>query len=259
MSVARAGFVMKRLSFDSIEKSYRQWEALHRICGGPESQARLEQLGYEMTQWPHSQGASARAEVETAFFLIQAGFSISFLEASGGRTADLECYDEGHRFFVEITLIQSTLGSQRDQDFRALEGIGDDFFEQALVKRLMARMAEKSKQLERYCAPVILAVSVPDLTRKNIRSPKVRPLDLPRIAGLVVGILAEIPQFSGFLLTFWNAPAQESRNPIRIKQVSWVTRPLGIPEHPRIRLWAINAFAKYPLTARECERIERAL
>ena len=74
----------------------RQWEGLTRACLDPESQSRLEKLGLEMREWPKSHAASARAEIETAFFLAQAGFSVAFLEASGGRTADLECYDGPH-------------------------------------------------------------------------------------------------------------------------------------------------------------------
>jgi hypothetical protein len=120
-------------------------------------------------------------------------------------------------------------------------------------------MAEKTKQLERYCAPVLLAVSIPDLLTENRRKTSLWPLDLQRLAGMVVGILAEAPQFSGLLLTFWNTPAQELRNPIRIRQVHWVTRPFQEGANPRIRLLATNSFARYPMTTREIRMIRDVL
>ena len=243
---------------------FRQWQDLNQICRDPESQSRLDKLGNEMTQWPNSQAASARAEIETAYFLVNAGFSISFLEASGGRTADLECYDGPHRFFTEITVIQSTLGSSR-----RVEGTGplntrclepsDQFFEQALVKRLLARMSEKGKQLAHYCAPVLLAVCVPDAVLKSPKKRDIPSLDLQRLAALVVGVAAEVPQISAILLTFWKASAKKSRNDIRIRQVTWVTRPSGDLAYPRIRLIAENPFAHYPLTPLEVQAVQRAL
>ncbi len=255
---------MKRLSFDSIEKYYRQWEALHRICGDPESQARLEKLGYEMAQWPHSQAASARAEIETACFLAHAGFSFSFLEATNGRTADLECYSGSHRFFTEITVIQSTLGSSRRKNGKGSLGVfeadlDDPFFEQALIKRLLARMSEKGRQLAHYCAPVLLAVCIPDDVWSPEQKREIPALDLQRLAALVVGVAAEVPQISAMLLTFWKASARASRNDIRIRQVAWVTRPTSEELHPRIRLIAENPFAHFPLTPQEVSAIQKVL
>ncbi len=264
VGITCASVVMKRLSFDYIEKSNRQWEALHRTCRGPENQARLKKLGYEMTQWPKSHAVSALAEVETAFFLAQAGFSVSFLEASGGRTADLECYDGAHRFFTEITVIQSTLGSSRKREgggiysHQAVDSF-DQFFEQALVKRLLARMAEKGKQLQHYCAPVLLAVCVPDDVGDRVQKREIPSLDLQRLSAMIVGAAGGIPQISAILLTFWKASARESRNEIRIQQVSWVTRPACELDLPRIRLMAQNPCAQYPLTPQEVRAVQRAL
>ena len=243
---------------------FQQWQDLIRVCGDPESQTRLEKLGNEMTQWSNSQAASARAEIETAYFLAHAGFSISFLEASGGRTADLECYDGPHRFFTEITVIQSTLGSSRKvegADSLSSGGLefSDQFFEQALVRRLLARMSEKGKQLAHYCAPVLLAVCVPDDVLKSPKKRDIPSLDLQRLAAMVVGVAAEVPQISAILLTFWKASAKESRNDIRIRQVAWVTRPSSDTAYPRIRLIAENPFAHYPLTSREVQTVQRAL
>jgi hypothetical protein len=176
----------------------------------------------------------------------------------------LECYEGAHRFFVEVTVIQSTRGSMRKsmggrlQPHQILES-SDEFFEQALVKRLLSRMAEKARQLERYCAPVMLAVSVPDISWGKDRPQVIPPLDLQRLAAMLVGVLVEVPQFSAVLLTCWKAPAQESRNPIRIRQVFWVTRPSGTSQAPRIQLFATNPVARYQLTPQEIRIIQNAM
>jgi hypothetical protein len=242
----------------------RQWQVLAKVCYDAESQTRLAMLLSHINRLPARQAASAHAEIETAYFLTQAGFSVAFLEATGGRTADLEIYEGAHRFFAEVTVIQSTQGSTRKsmgvrlQPHRSLES-SDAFFEQALVKRLLSRMAEKARQLERYCAPVMLAVSVPDVPWGKGRRQEIPPLDLQRLAAMLVGVLVEVPQFSAVLLTLWKAPAQESRNPIRIRQVSWVTRPLGDSQDPRIRLLATNPVARYRLTPRELRMVQDAM
>jgi len=250
-----------QLKGDSI---IRQWQVLANACQDVDSQARLAMLLHHINRFPARQAASAHAEIETAYFLAQAGFSIAFLEATGGRTADLECYEGTHRFFVEVTVIQSTQGSTRQsmnvrlQPHQILES-SDEFFEQALVKRLLSRMAEKARQLERYCAPVMLAVSISDVPWGKGRPREIPPLDLQRLAAMLVGVLVEVPQFSALLLTCWNAPALESRNPIRIRQVSWVTRPPGDSQDPRIRLLATNPAARYRLTPTELRIVQNAM
>jgi hypothetical protein len=242
----------------------RQWQALAKACDDGESQTRLAMLWDHISRFPVRQAASAQAEIETAYFLAQAGFSVAFLEASGGRTADLECYEGTHRFFVEVTVIQSTQGARRKspdvrlQPHQILES-SDEFFEQALVKRLLSRMAEKARQLERYCAPVLLAVSVPDLPWGKGRLQEIPPLDLQRLAAMLIGVLIDVPQFSAVLLTLWKAPAQELRNPIRIRQITWVTRPPGDLRDPRIRLLAVNPVARYRLSSQELRIIQEVM
>jgi hypothetical protein len=242
----------------------QQWQTLAKACDDGESQTRLAILWEHINRFPVRQAASAHAEIETAYFLAEAGFSVAFLEASGGRTADLECYEGTHRFFVEVTVIQSTQGPTRKspavrlQPHQILES-SDEFFEQALVRRLLSRMAEKARQLERYCAPVLLAVSVPDLPWGKGRPQDIPPLDLQRLAAMLVGVVIDVPQFSAVLLTIWKAPAQELRNPIRIRQVTWVTRPPGDARDPRIRLLAVNPVARYRLSSQELTNIKERM
>ncbi len=238
---------------------HNQWQSLMQCCPDGESQNRLADLWEHVSQFPQSQGISAQAEIHTAYFLAEAGFSLSFLKASTGKTADLECYVDGHRLFVEVTVIQSTQGPLKRSKNRSRDATDeqcDDFFEQALVKRLLARMSEKAKQLENYCAPVLLAVSVPDIVERSVLKREISPLDLQRLAGMLIGVLAEVPQLSAVLLTLWNAPAQPTRNAIRIRHVSYVTRPSGERHSPRIRLLATNRFARYPMLPKELRMIE---
>ena len=116
----------------------------------------------------HRRGVSepAQVEVEIASFMIKAGFSVTFLQESESRTADLECWLGTDRVFVEITAIVPSPTPRLTGIPRSVPNHEEQFWEgdirqEAFVRRLLARMAEKSRQLNRYCAPVILAVTVP--------------------------------------------------------------------------------------------------
>jgi hypothetical protein len=84
-------------------------------------------------------------------------------------------------------------------------------------------------------------------------------LDLQRLAAMLIGVLIDVPQFSAVLLTLWKAPAQELRNPIRIRQITWVTRPPGDLRDPRIRLLAVNPVARYRLSSQELRIIQEVM
>lgn len=106
---------------------------------------------------------------------------------------------------------------------------------------------------------MLLAVSVPDLPWGKGRPQDIPPLDLQRLAAMLVGVVVDVPQFSAVLLTIWKAPAQELRNPIRIRQVTWVTRPPGDARDPRIRLLAVNPVARYRLSSQELKSIQEEM
>jgi hypothetical protein len=101
---------MKKDSSARHRDIQRQWVDLMTICSDAESQRRLMFLHRQIERCSEMDAASSLAEVEMAHVLSRAGFSVSFLEAGGGRSADLQCYDGSHRFFVEVTVIQSTQG-----------------------------------------------------------------------------------------------------------------------------------------------------
>jgi hypothetical protein len=256
---ARRKKLKKRLQeFDA------QWHQLYDLCHDRESRTRLAELREQFERQQRGVSEPAQAEVEVAYSLTQAGFSIAFLQESEARTADLECWLDTNRLFVEITAIipnPSTRRSGRpgpplDRAERFPEG---DILQEAFVRRLLARMAEKSRQLSRYCAPVLLAVTVPNDELLEGGPVVEEKLDLQRLAAMLTTTLSGIPQLSGVLLTCWNVPAELSRSNVRLSQTFWVTRSGADLALPRIRLLVVNAFATYALSGREIGALKATL
>ena len=256
---ARKKKLKKRLQeFDA------QWHQLYELCPDQESRSRLAELREQFERQKRGVSEPAQAEVEVAYALTQAGFSIAFLQESDARTADLECWLDTNRVFVEITAIipnpssrrSGRPGSETDAEGPFLDG---DIRQEAFARRLLARLAEKSRQLSRYCAPVVLAVTVPNdelLEKEQLIEEK---LDLQRLAAMLTTTLAGIPQLSGVLLTCWNLPAELSRSNVRISRAYWVTRSGADPTLPRIRLLVVNGFATYPLSGQEIRALKATL
>ena len=247
-----------------VQEFQDQWRRLNALCPDQESQLRLTGLREQFER--HRRGVSepAQVEVEIASFMIKAGFSVAFLQESESRTADLECWLGTNRVFVEITAIvpnpsPKLTGNPRplpDTEEQFLEG---DIRQEAFVRRLLARMAEKSRQLSRYCAPVLLAVTVPNDEFVEGEEFIQEELDLQRLAGIMSTALAGIPQLSGVLLTCWNIPAKPTRSNVRLSQAHWVTRSGSDVTLPRIRLLVINAFAAYALDDKEAQALKSIL
>ena len=203
----------------------------------------------------------AQVEIEIASLFMQAGFSVAFLEESATRTADLECYLGINRLFVEITAILPNLSARSSTRAGVLFEEEDRFMEghihqEIFLRRLLARMAEKAKQLSRYCAPVVLAVTVPNDFEWEGDKPRDHELDLQSFAGILATALAGVPQLSGVLLTCWNVAARPPRSNIRLSQAHWVTRSGTDSAFPRIRLLVINAFATYALDEKEIQALK---
>jgi len=248
----------RRQEFDA------QWHRLYDLCHDQESRTRLADLREQFERQRRGVSEPAQAEIEVAYSLLQAGFSIAFLQESDARTADLECWLDMNRVFVEITAIvpnpssrrlgRPGAGSGKEEEF--LEG---DFHQEAFVRRLLARMAEKSRQLSRYCAPVVLAVTVPNDELLEGEPLVEEKLDLQRLAAMLTTTLAGIPQLSGVLLTCWNVPAQPLRSNVRLSQAHWVTRSGASLALPRIRLFVVNDFATYALSEQEIQTLKSTL
>ena len=241
-----------------------QWQQLYDLCQDRGSRIRLMGLREQFERRKSGVSESAAAEIELATMLVHAGFSISFLQESKARTADLECYLGVNRLFFEITVIVPTTSHKDFVWLKSVqEGEGNESPEghqqRVLLHRLVARMAEKAKQLDRYCAPVVLAVTVPDqVHRMNRKRPEER-LDLQRLAGGLASVLPQVPQLSAVLLTIWRAQPQESRANIRLSNIHYVTRSSSSTGVPRIRLLAINSFAKYELCREEIQMLQKAM
>ncbi len=238
-----------------------QWQQLYDHCTDPGSRGRL--LGLREQFERHKPGVSepAQVEIEVALLMKSAGFSVVFLEESEVRTADLECYWGFERLFVEVTAIVPTPSLRRGAESQDIDGawLEDDMYQDVFIRRLISRMAEKSKQLNRYCAPVLLAVTVPFSEWLESGKHGKKKIDLQRLAGLLSTALTSIPQLSAVLLTCWNFSAQLARSNIRLQNASWVARSEAEVLLPRTRLFVTNAAATYRLGIQEVEALKLVL
>lgn len=207
---------------------------------------------------------SAAGEIDVASRLLHAGFSLAFLEETSIRTADLECYWGHDRCFVEVTVMAPTPLSRHD--FLSARKTASktqwplEDLQAVLERRLIARMVEKAKQLDRYCAPIILAITVPTwAVRANQLKTKEECLDVQRLAGVSVSALAGLPALSAVLLTFWETKPSERHSTIRLADVHCVTRTAQDPRQPRIRALVNNPFARYELSRNEKDALQKAL
>ena len=247
-----------------IQEFDTQWHQLYDRCHDQESRTRLAELREQFERQKRGVSEPAQVEVEVAHSLTKAGFSIAFLQESEARTADLECWLDTDRLFVEITAIIPNPSARRSgrqgPGLDSAEGFpGEDIRQEAFVRRLLARMAEKSRQLSRYCAPVLLAVTIPKDELLEGGPVVEEKLDLQRVAGMLTTTLSGIPQLSGVLLTCWNVPAELSRSNVRLSQAHWVTRSGADLALPRIRLLVVNDFATYVLNNREVQALKTTL
>jgi hypothetical protein len=137
-----------------------------------------------------------------------------------------------------------------------LEGGG---FQSILLRRLIARMGEKAKQLNRYCAPVVLAVTIPELEPAGNSKTPGQELDLNRLVGALMTALPRMGPLSAVLLTFWHAQPCHTRSNIRLVHAYCVTRSTSTSEWPRMRVLMINPFATYGIGERETQALRAAL
>ncbi|MCA9470765.1 MAG: hypothetical protein MRJ96_02070 [Nitrospirales bacterium] len=242
---------------------HAQWQQLYDQCSDPGSHVRLVGLREQYERRQLGVSEPAQVETEVASFMLLAGFTVAFLEETAIRTADLECYLGEHRLFVEATAIlrnqvrpegDMALGHNGPQ--RLKEG---DAHQDALARRLMARMAEKARQLNRYCAPILLAITIPTIERQEEEAREPDQVDLHRLAGLLSTALHEFPQLTAVLLTCWNLTPMPARSNIRLHNAYWVTRSKGGSAFPRIRLLVMNPSAAYGLEEQEVHALRAAL
>ena len=230
-----------------------QWQELYDQCADSASRVRLVGLREQFDRQKHGVSEPAHVEVEVAKLMSQAGFSVAFLEESDIRTADLECYFGEERIFVEVTAIVPTPSVRRvlvpqGPDDVHLE---DDMYQDVFVRRLISRMTEKARQLNRYCAPVLLAITVPFADWLEGEKSVQGKVDLQRLGGLLSTALIRIPQLSAVLVTCWNFSARPARSNVRLSNAYWVARSEEETYLPRIRMFVSNPLANYSLGENE--------
>lgn len=252
----------------SVAKTFeKNWRRLQSVCPDPDSQHRLTWLHQQFAKDQRGAKESAQAEIDVATFLVDAGFMLSFVKEAESRTADLECYVDHDRLFVEVTVIVPTEldqskalgprhGTQSDEE-------SQDFWKDGLVKRMLARMNEKAEQLVDYCAPVVMALTLvhhePRVPGNGKMKNRKLGLDLQQLGGVMTHALGHVSQLSGVLLTLWNMQPAESRSNIRLTNVyvgEWSMDGNGAS---RVRSFIVNPAADYPIEPHARDAIQRVL
>lgn len=251
----------------SVAKAFEyQWRRLHAHCLDLDSQHRLAWLREQFSKGQRGAKESAQTEIDIATFLVEAGFTVSFVKEAETRTADLECYFDHDRLFVEVTVI---VPSQLD---RAKEGSSmsgnplhaedHDFWKDGLVKRMLARMNEKASQLSDYCAPVVMALTLVHQEQRALSGKsnnRRMALDLQQVGGVMTTALARTPQLSGVLLTLWNIKPAEWRSTIRLSSVQVGERTCERNGSSQVRCFILNPAATYPIERAAQVAIQRVL
>jgi hypothetical protein len=207
---------------------------------------------------------SALAELELAVLLLRAGFHVEFLPESQSRTADLECWHGQERVFVEVTAMVGS-PAYRHPNKKALLQIADEEHEEGslmFIDRLLARIAQKAKQLADYCAPVIVAITTSDAqshARRAVSGNGSQELDLKRLSGAVTMMLPQMRHISGVLLSLWQVTPAIASSGIRLANAFVVERPRQQMAYPRVRLLIFNPAARYPLKERVIEALKGIL
>ncbi len=247
---------VRRLS-EALES---RWVMLQRHCDDHASRLRLERLLARVGNFDRGGQESALAELELATLLIRAGSRVGFLPESQARSADLECHLKGERFFVEVTAMVGTVErSLRLGEEAAAEGNeideGPATAEQIFMNAVLARIAQKAKQLTDYCAPVLLAISVPRLDEETGFSrwtPAIH-LDVKYFSGAISLLLPRMRHMSGVLIALWDVEPLLSTSAVRLSNVTIVERSRQQSGYPRLRMLIQNPAAARPLTSRQQE------
>ena len=232
-----------------------QWAVVQHACLDRGSRLRLSRLIHRLMSDDRGVRESAVAELELATLLIRSGFGIRFLPESQARTADLECRMGADRLFVEVTAL---VGTGRHLDLEAARRIAsddqdDDAVGLGLIERLVARVAQKAKQLADYTAPVVLALTVPppDPARPLQERVQERVIDLKRLTGALTVLLLRLRHVSGVMIALWTVQGMPTTSGVRLSNVQLVERSIQQSAYPRIRLLVTNPASASPLNEQQ--------
>ena len=240
-----------------------EWQEVARQCGDGGSRSRLEYLYRRLTTAHRGVRESAIAELEMAAKILRAGNRVHWLPESRARSADLECYVGGDRLFIEVTAMigafRQTHGIPAHRALFLHDPDGPVTEGDVLIHRILARIAQKARQLSDYCAPVVLAVSVPPQEPlEGVASSAVR-LDLRRLGGAMTSALMRLEHLSGVLLSLWDVLPLPATSSVRLANVHLVERAMRQRDHPQVRIVACNPSARAPLTKPQVDVIRTIL
>jgi mRNA-degrading endonuclease RelE of RelBE toxin-antitoxin system len=199
--------------------------------------------------------------MDLAAQLIRVGAAVTFLPESQTKTADLECRLGRDRFFVEVTAM---VGSDRRRSQRAVSVDGTDEVPDRgalLIRRILARIRQKAKQLVDYVDPVVLSLSIPRAELEGIgrtRRGNFR-LDLRVLAGSATVLLTKLQHLSAVLITLWDVESLPFGAATRLVNVEVHERSRRQTGHPRVRLLIRNPSAAMPLTERQRNSFDQLL
>ncbi len=241
-----------------------EWRDVLRHCGDREGRRRLEYLRRRLATSHRGVRESAIAELEVAAKLARTGGRVSWLPESRARTADLECRVGEDRFFVEVTAMigafRETHGIPAHRALFLHDPDGPVTGGDVLIHRILARIAQKARQLSGYTAPVVLAVSVPPQDETAGRLPAVEiELDLRRLAGAMTSMLLRLGHVSGVWLSLWDVVPLPASSAVRLANVGLVERSLRQRDRPQVGLLVRNPGARAPLTRRQGDLIKQNL
>jgi hypothetical protein len=231
-----------------------RWSTLHRHCADQSSHLRLARLVRRITHEDYGVRESALAELELATQLIRIGAKVTFLPESQARTADFECRLGRERFFVEVTAMVGSSGRQRiprrlipDEEYEGTDPGG------ILIRRILARIQQKAKQLADYADAVVLSISIPraDLRGERTARSKALWLDLKALAGSVTFLLTKLRVLSAVMISFWDVEPMPAQAGTRLANVVLVERSKQQRGFPRVRILIQNPAAAAPLSERQ--------
>lgn len=244
-----------------------RWETLHHQCADGGSRARLDRLIHRLGSRDRGVQESALAELELATLLIRVGASLRFLPESQARSADFECHILNDRFFVEVTAMVGAAERSKELSLRPPIGVdGDEERPEApgdlLMHAILARVRQKAKQLADYCDPVLLAISVPSMEKRNALLPPRRDpvrVDIKQLTGSLSLLLPRVRHLSGVLLSLWDIEPLPFKSGVRLHNVSVMERSRHQHAYPRVRMLVLNSSADCPLRESETAAMRNLL
>ena len=240
-----------------------EWREVARRCGDGESRRRLDHLYRRLTTAHRGVRESAIAELEVAAKMVRTGSRVQWLPESRSRTADLECHVDGDRLYIEVTAMigafRQTHGIPAHRALFLHDPEGPVTEGDVLIHRILARIAQKARQLSDYWAPVVLAVSVPPQEFLGRAASSAVPLDLRRLAGALTSTLMKLEHLSGVLLSLWDVLPLPATSSVRLANVHLVERTMRQRDHPQVRTVVCNPTARAPLTRPQLDLIRTIL